>query len=136
MQERPWCCDPGLVQLRCLIVDDNAPFIEMARVILEREGMMVAGTASSIAEALRKADELRPDVVLIDIMLGDENGLDLASRLAGNGMDGNDADGMAVIMTSTWAGADYADLVADSPAAGFLPKTELSAAAIRKILAR
>ncbi|MBV9449911.1 MAG: response regulator [Streptosporangiaceae bacterium] len=103
----------------------------MARMILEREGMMVAGTASSIAEALRKADELRPDVVLVDITLGDENGLDLASRLAGNGVDG-----MAVIMTSTWAGADYADLIADSPAAGFLPKTELSAAGIRKVLAR
>ncbi|HEX6524752.1 MAG TPA: response regulator [Streptosporangiaceae bacterium] len=119
------------MQLRCLIVDDNAAFIEMASIVLEREGVMVAGTASSIADALRKVDELRPDVVLVDIMLGDENGLDLASRLAGNGMGG-----MAVIMTSTWAGPDYVDLIAGSPAAGFLPKTELSAAGIRKILAR
>jgi len=37
-------------------------------------------------------------------------------------------------MISTRAGADYADMVADSPAAGFLPKHELSAAAIQRIL--
>jgi hypothetical protein len=42
--------------------------------------------------------------------------------------------GVALIMISTHAGADYADLIAESPAAGFLPKVELSAAGIRRIL--
>ncbi len=90
----------------------------------------MAGTASSTAEALRQVSALRPDVVLVDIALGDENGFDLARRLAG----GDGGDGMAVIMISTRAGADYADMVADSPAAGFLSKDELSAAAIQRIL--
>ena len=41
-----------------------------------------------------------------------------------------------MIMISTRAGADFADMVADSPAAGFLAKDELSAAAIQRILGR
>jgi two-component system, NarL family, nitrate/nitrite response regulator NarL len=124
------CCHTYLV--RCLLVDDNGAFIETARLLLAREGVAVAGTASSIAEALSQASALRPDVVLVDIALGDENGFDLARRLAGSGAGA----GPAVIMISTRAGADYADMIADSPAAGFLAKDELSAAAIQRILGR
>src|SRR5438128_1337175 len=124
------CCHTCLV--RCLLVDDNGAFIETARLLLAREGVVVAGTASSIAEALRQASALRPDVVLVDIALGDENGFDLARHLAG----GDTGAGLAVIMISTRAGADYADLVADSPAAGFLANDELSAAPIERILGR
>lgn len=122
------CCHTCLV--RCLLVDDNSAFVETARLLLAREGVIVAGTASSIAEALGQVGALRPDVVLVDIALGDENGFELARRLAG----GDSADGTTVIMISTRAGADYADMVADSSAAGFLPKHELSAAAIQRIL--
>ena len=118
--------------MRCLLVDDNGAFIETARLLLAREGVVVAGTASSITEALRQASALRPDVVLVDIALGDENGFDLARRLAG----GDFGAATAVIMISTRTGADYADMVADSPAAGFLAKDELSAAAIQRILGR
>jgi DNA-binding NarL/FixJ family response regulator len=124
------CCHTCLV--RCLLVDDNSAFVETARLLLAREGVVVAGTATTIAEARRQVSALRPDVVLVDIALGDENGFDLARDLAG-GAAGN---GMAVIMISTRAGADYADMVADSPAAGFLSKDELSAAAIQRILGR
>jgi CheY-like chemotaxis protein len=116
--------------VRCLLVDDNGTFIETACLLLAREGVVVAGTASSIAEALRQASALRPDVVLVDIALGDENGFELARRLAGSGTGA----GAAVIMISTRAGADFADMIADSPAAGFLAKDELSAAAIQRIL--
>ena len=124
------CCHTCLV--RCVLVDDNGAFIETARLLLAREGVVVAGTASSIAEGLRQASALRPDVVLVDIALGDENGFDLARHLAGS----DTGAGLAVIMISTRAGADYADMVADSPAAGFLAKDELSAVAIQQILGR
>ena len=77
------CCHTCLV--RCLLVDDNGAFIETACLLLAGEGVVVAGTASSIAEALRQASALRPDVVLVDIALGDENGFELARRLAGSG---------------------------------------------------
>ena len=118
--------NPDTVLMRCLLVDDNRAFLETARGILEAQGVTVAGIASSTAEALQQADALRPDVAVVDIGLGTENGFDLARDLV--------VYGISVIMTSTSAEADYADLVAESTAAGFLPKAELSAARIRLLL--
>jgi CheY-like chemotaxis protein len=114
--------------LRCLLVDDNETFLETASLLLEREGLKVAGVASSIAEALRQARALRPDLILVDIGLGSESGFTLARLLAG---DGQRAD---MILISTGAEADYAELIAESPAAGFLAKSELSASRIGLIL--
>ena len=71
--------------LRCLIVDDNASFLEAASTLLEREGLAVAGVASTGDEGLQRANELEPDVVLLDVSLGAESGLDVARRLAENG---------------------------------------------------
>ena len=113
-----------------LIVDDNQLFLETARVLLEREGLRVVGVAETAAQALRRTAEFRPEVVLVNITLGDESGFDLARRLAGH--DGG--SGAAVILISTHSEADFADLIAESPAAGFLPKGELSADAIRRIV--
>jgi DNA-binding NarL/FixJ family response regulator len=117
------------VPIRCLIVDDNPSFLVAARVLLEREGLSIAGVASTGAEALRQAVRLRPDVVLVDISLGEESGLDLARRL----VEADPGDGAAVVLISTRSADDVADLIASSPAAGFLPKAELSASAISQI---
>jgi DNA-binding NarL/FixJ family response regulator len=125
---------PGEVPVRCLLVDDNEAFIETACRVLDQGDVMVTCTASSSSEALRQARELLPDVALIDVMLGDENGFDLARLLAGSGPAGSGPARTAVIMISSGAEDDYAELIADSPAAGFLPKTELSAAGILRIL--
>ena len=92
--------------------------------------MTVAGVASDSAEALRQARALRPDVILVDIGLGDESGFDLARLLAQDPQ----AAAADVIFISTAAEADYRDLIEDSPAAGFLAKSELSARAISHIL--
>jgi DNA-binding NarL/FixJ family response regulator len=118
------------VSHRVLIVDDNASFLDAARVVLEREGIFVAGVASTAAEALREAEQLPLDVVLVDITLAEESGFEVARRLVEQNGDG----GRAVILISTHAEADFADLIADSPATGFLPKSELSADAIRRVL--
>ena len=119
--------------LRCLLVDDNEAFLEAASLLLEREGVIVVGVASTIAEALRQARALRPDVILVDIGLGTESGFDLATLLAGNGQ-GDQGVGADVILISTGAESDYAELIAESPAAGFLAKSELSARGISRIL--
>ena len=111
-----------------MIVDDDEAFLDAARALLEQDGVRVVGMAGSSAEAVERVQALRPDVVLIDIRLGEESGFQAARQLADNGQPA------ALIMISTHAGVDYADLIADSPAIGFLPKTELSAAAIRRIL--
>jgi DNA-binding NarL/FixJ family response regulator len=119
-------CEAAQV-LRCLIVDDNASFLEAATTLLEREGMTVVGIASTTADALRQTQLLRPDVVLVDISLGPESGLDLARRLAESEV------AATVILTSTHSAADFADLIAATPAAGFVPKSELSAGVIRRL---
>jgi DNA-binding NarL/FixJ family response regulator len=117
--------------VRCLLVDDNDAFLKAATVLLQREGVTVVGVASSIAEGLQEARAKRPDVILIDIGLGDESGFELARRVAV--LDGH-LGGAELIMISSRAEADYAELVAASPAAGFLAKDELSAEGIRRIL--
>ena len=119
--------------LRCLLVDDSHAFLEAARVFLDREGVTVVGVASSIAEALRQARALRPDVILVDIELGDESGFDLARLLARDGQGGQGV-GAEVILISTHSEAEYSELIAESPAAGFLAKTELSARGISQVL--
>ena len=116
------------VSLRCLLVDDNAPFLEAAASLLEREGLMVVGAASDSADALRKAQELHPDVVLVDITLGHESGFDLARCLADR-----DSHAAAIILISTHAEADFADLIQQAPVAGFLSKSELSASGIHRL---
>ena len=95
--------------------------------------MTVAGVASSIAQALRQARALRPDLILVDIGLGDESGFDLA-RLLARTVTAGQGVGAEVILISTGAEADYRDLIDDSPAAGFLAKSELSVQGISRIL--
>jgi DNA-binding NarL/FixJ family response regulator len=114
--------------LRCLIVDDNATFLETARRILEGEELTVVGVATTAAEGVRCAQELRPDVVLADIDLGNDSGFDLARALCAG------QAGPKVIMISTHSEDDFADLIAESPALGFVGKSDLSPRAICKTL--
>jgi len=86
--------------------------------------------AETTAQGLRRTAESRPEVVLVDITLGDESGFDLARRLTGH----DRGSGAAVILISTHSEADFADLIAESPAVGFLSKGDLSARAIRRIV--
>ena len=112
--------------MRALIVDDSADFRDAARMMLERGGIDVVGTACDGAEAVSRSKELRPDVALVDVDLGTENGFDIAEQL----------DEVAVILISTHDEEDFADLIAASSARGFLPKFALSPGAIRDLLDR
>ena len=116
--------------LRCLIVDDNSLFLEGSADLLRREGLDVVGVASNSAQAIQLVSELRPDVTLVDIDLGDEDGFELARRLHAI------SDDSKVILVSTHSEDDLAQLIAASPALGFVPKTRLSAQAIRDLLGR
>jgi DNA-binding NarL/FixJ family response regulator len=119
------------VALRSLIVDDNAHFLHAARDLLERQGMLVVGVASTGDAALQQAEELRPDLLLVDIDLGDENGFDVAQRLAA----ARGLEHARVVMISTYDEKDFAELIAASPAVGFITKTDLSWPAICALLA-
>lgn len=117
--------------MRCLIIDDSPDFIDAARRLLHQEGISVAGVASSGDEAIRLARELRPDVTLIDINLGVEDGIALAHRLAAS--DGQPAG--KLILISTHGEDEFADLIQESPAIGFVAKAALSGDAIRALTA-
>jgi DNA-binding NarL/FixJ family response regulator len=116
--------------LRCLIVDDSGRFLDAARGLLEGEGIAVVGVASTAAEAVRQLNDLRPDVTLIDIDLAGESGFELARRLEREA----GVAPLQMILVSTHAEQDYADLITASPAIGFLPKSALSARAIQDLL--
>jgi DNA-binding NarL/FixJ family response regulator len=118
--------------LRCVIVDDSPAVLRAASELLEGEGVLVVGVAATGEEAVCLMEELDPDVMLIDIDLGPESGFDLARRL----VDTRDTAGSHTILISTHDPADFAKLIEASPAIGFLPKSDLSATAIRRLLAR
>ena len=113
--------------MQCVIVDDNEPFLKVARATLERQGLTVVGVAADGTEALRQARELCPDVALVDIMLGAESGFDVGREIT--------PYVGSVILISSHEEDDYcAELIAASRAAGFLSKADLSADAIRRLL--
>jgi CheY-like chemotaxis protein len=115
-----------------LIVDDSADFRDAASAMLERAGISVVGIASNSAEALRLYRHARPDVALVDVDLGAESGFDLAEQLHRLGS----TTPLSVILVSTYAETDLAEMIAASPAVGFLPKFALSSEAIRDLLER
>ncbi|WP_246121995.1 response regulator [Pseudonocardia cypriaca] len=112
-------------------MDDDERFLAAAQGYLTNGGVDVVGTATNQADALRQADSLQPDVVLVDIMLGDESGFVLALRLVESlpELDGR------VMLISTHDEDDFADLIAESPAVGFIPKISLSVRTIHNLLA-
>jgi len=112
--------------MRCLIVDDSADFVDAARGLLERDGIVVVGVASSGTEALARFEELRPDVTLVDIDLGCESGFDVVELLHRAGTPSPSP----LILISTHAPLEFADMVAASPALGFVSKSALSVDAI------
>jgi DNA-binding NarL/FixJ family response regulator len=113
------------------MVDDSADVLRAASEFLEGQGVTVVGVATTGDQALSLMEELEPDVMLVDIVLGPESGFDLVRRL----VQSVATAGRRTILISTYDEADFADLIAGSPAIGFLPKAELSAAAIHRLLA-
>jgi DNA-binding NarL/FixJ family response regulator len=111
-----------------LIVDDSAAFRAAARALLEAQAWTVVGEAPDGAAALRAVAELQPQVVLLDVVLPDANGFDIAEAIAGMRRPPR------IVMCSTHAARTFGRRLADSRAAGFLPKSELSDAALIGIL--
>ena len=120
-----------------LIVDDHPSFRATARMLLEAEGYDVVGEAPDGHSALECAGRLAPQVVLLDVNLPDLDGFAVASRLtAAAGAAGAPAGARPqVVLISSRDGSDYGPLVLASGARGFIPKGELSGAALEAVLA-
>jgi len=111
-----------------LIVDDHPTFRATAHALLEAEGFEVVGEAEDGESALEAAARLHPDVVLLDVQLPDIDGFQVAQRLTANGSRAR------VVLVSSRDGSDFGPLVEQSGAAGFIPKAELSGAAVSNLL--
>jgi two-component system nitrate/nitrite response regulator NarL len=118
--------------VRLLIVDDNERFLAASRAILQRQGLEVIAVARSNAEGLLRAQRLRPDLILVDIGLGEDSGFELVRQLARE----HDTADVNVILISTQSEDDFAELIRESPAVGFVSKWELSRFAIEDVLRR
>ncbi|MCW2644197.1 MAG: hypothetical protein QOF87_4838 [Pseudonocardiales bacterium] len=124
------------MHVRCIIVDDSRRFTDAARLLLEREGLVVVGTASNGSDAIDLVDALSPDLVLLDIDLGEESGFDVAKKLGSYHAGPSAAERPEIILVSMHDEEDFADLIEASPVAGFLAKSDLSGDAIRDLLRR
>jgi DNA-binding NarL/FixJ family response regulator len=114
-----------------LIVDDHPSFRATARALLECEGYEVVGEAHDGVSALAAAAELHPQLVLLDVQLPDLDGFEVARRLLAQ----SNGSGPDIVLTSSRDGSDFGPLVAQSGARGFVPKAELSGAALAALLA-
>lgn len=123
-------CIAAGCDVRCLIVDDSADFRDAASAMLGRAGIDVVGVASNSAEALKCFEDSHPDVALVDVNLGGEDGFELAEKL--NRV--STPDSLAIILVSTYGETDFADMIDESPAVGFVQKIRLSPAAIRDLV--
>ena len=112
-----------------LIVDDHASFRSFARSLLSADGFDVAGEVEDGESAIDAVEELHPDVVLLDVNLPGMDGFEVARRVA------RDRHAPAVVLTSSREAADFGGRLADSPARGFIPKRELSGAALSALVA-
>jgi DNA-binding NarL/FixJ family response regulator len=111
-----------------LIVDDHSSFRSFARRLLETEGFVVVGEAVDGESAIREARLLKPQVVLLDIMLPDLDGFVVCAELSQN------ADPPAVVLTSSRDASSYRRRLGESRARGFIPKSELSGAALAALV--
>jgi DNA-binding NarL/FixJ family response regulator len=112
-----------------LIVDDHDTFRALARAVLEASGYTVAGEAADGESALRTADEVEPDIVLLDIQLPDIDGFAVAERLA------QLPSAPAVVLVSTRDEDAYRERLSDTPALGFVNKSEFSGRALAALFA-
>jgi CheY-like chemotaxis protein len=106
-----------------LVVDDHPSFRRFARRLLEAAGFEVVEEAGDGASALAAARELRPDVVLLDVLLPDTTGFELAEALSA------DPAGPVVVLTSSRSAGDFDVSLTRSSARGFIAKRDLTAAA-------
>ena len=129
MRSLPLLCHDQVMRKTVLIVDDHDGFRDSARALLESEGFEVVGTCADGASALAAVERLRPEVVLLDVQLPDLDGFAVADRLT------TVTRPPSVVLVSSREAAAYGPRLETAAACGFLPKGELTGAALRALIA-
>jgi two-component system, NarL family, nitrate/nitrite response regulator NarL len=113
------------VKLRTLLVDDSQAFLDSARRLLESQDLEIVATANDGAEARELAAALSPDLALVDVELGGEDGIALAAEIR--------STTTRVVLISSYSREEMRGLLTADPAIDFLPKSLLSGDAIRAL---
>jgi DNA-binding NarL/FixJ family response regulator len=111
-----------------LIVDDHPGFRASARRMLEASGYAVVGEAADGAAAIAAVSELGPDLVLLDVQLPDLDGFEVAAQLRALG------EQVEVVLTSSRERCDFGSAIDESPARGFIAKSDLSGPALAELV--
>jgi DNA-binding NarL/FixJ family response regulator len=114
--------------LSVMVVDDQAPFRMAARAVIRRStGFTLAGEAENGVEALKLANEIHPDVVLMDINMPEMGGIEATRRIVA------DLPDTFIILCSTY---DISDLPPDATASGaraYVHKEQLGATTLQRL---
>jgi DNA-binding NarL/FixJ family response regulator len=121
-----WDDDP--VPATALIVDDHPSFRRFARKLLEAAGYVVVGDAEDGASGITAVRDLRPDVVLLDVLLPDTTGFAVAKELA------TLPERPLVVLTSSRSAAELGELVRSDEPPRFISKSELTVAAFAALV--
>ena len=102
---------------RILIADDHRTFAELFAMGLEREPDLEAvGHAHTAAEAIQLTESLQPDIVIMDVRLGDGDGIEVTAQLTERYAD------LCVIILTGHPDPSVVSRAARAGACGFLPK--------------
>ena len=117
-----------MVRQTVLIVDDHAGFRSWTRSFLESEGFLVLGETVDGASAVSAARDMRPDIVLLDVMLPDTSGFAVAELLA------TLVPSPKVVLISSREASDFGWRIDRSRARGFISKSDLSGPRLRALI--
>ena len=105
--------------IRVLIVDDQEPFRAALRMVVDlMDGFEIVGEAHDGESGVALADELAPDLVLMDVQMPGIDGLEATRRLTAN------SSGIRVIVLSTHHAKEYGGLALEAGAVAFISKSE------------
>lgn len=102
---------------RAVLVDDHALVREGLRTLLERAGVEVVGESADVADGLATVRSTDPDIVLLDLSLGQEDGVELARLLRAEG------SAVRILVLSAHDGARHLRQALAAGADGYLVKT-------------
>lgn len=111
-----------------LIVDDHESFRRFARRVLLASGFSVVGEAANAAAAMSEVAAVRPDVVLLDVMLPDRSGVEVARDLAAV------PHPPRVVLTSSRSRSDFGPAFEWPRGCDFIPKHQLSGPELTALL--
>lgn len=118
-----------LSQTTILLVDDNTRYrTQMRRMVAKSCPQALITEAENIRSALRLVDDARPQLALVDVVLGDENGIECARQIKAL------SPATRIVLISAYPDREFHRLGIDAGAVAFLDKKDLSAAALREVI--